>query len=91
MATTFSNKTHILGQLWSNYQGSDNFVDFIEYNDLGLPLAYMIDIDICEANERGEEFINETWDSFLTELGLADAGFEHIDDVLAAGEITVAE
>lgn len=91
MATTFSNKAHILGQLWSNYQNDDHFVDFIEYNDLGLPLAYMIDIDVCEANDRGKEFVNETWNSFLVELEIDDAGFEHIDDVFAAGGVVIAQ
>jgi len=91
MATTFSNKVYILGQLWSFYRGEDHFVDFIAYHDLGVPLAHMIYLDVCQANQAGEQIINETWDSLLDQIGIEDTGFEHIDDVLTAGNVIIVE
>ncbi len=40
MATTFENKCAILADLWLNYKDNEELEDFVEYNDLGLPLAY---------------------------------------------------
>ena len=91
MATTFSNKVYILGQLWSFHKGSDHFVDFISYHNVGMPLAHMIDIDVCQANETGERIINETWDSLLDQIGIDDTGFEHIDDVFISGNVIISE
>ena len=38
--TSFENKAHILGQLWINFKTEDEWSDFFEYNDMGLPLAF---------------------------------------------------
>ena len=46
MATDFSTKTAILADLWINYRDEGEFEDFIEYNDLGLPLAYLINTEL---------------------------------------------
>jgi hypothetical protein len=35
---TFDNKISILAELWMNYRDDEELQDFIEYNDLGLPL-----------------------------------------------------
>jgi hypothetical protein len=91
MATTFSNKVHILGQLERFYKSDDHFVDFIAYHNLGVPLASMISLDVCQANEAGEKIINETWDSLLDQIGISDTGFEDIDDVFIAGNVIIVE
>jgi hypothetical protein len=82
MTTTFENKTLILADLWLNYKQDEEFQDFLEYNDLGLPLAYMIANDIVKNTELAEKFINETFDLLLAGLGIEDTGFELLDDLL---------
>ncbi len=39
---TFDNKVSILAELWMNYRDDEQLKDFIEYNDLGLPMAYFL-------------------------------------------------
>lgn len=80
--TTFSNKCIILADLWLNYRDDEEFQDFVEYNDLGLPLAYAIANAIVESNGIVSNFINETFDLLLAGLGIEDTGFESIEDVL---------
>jgi hypothetical protein len=86
MATTFKNKVSILADLWMLYRDDQNFEDFFEYNDLGLPLAYALDNDIVVANDRTNEFIEETFALLLTGLEQEDTGFESINDLLQLEE-----
>lgn len=81
--TTFDNKTQILADLWLNYRNEGDFVDFIEYNDLGLPLAYAISAGIVPATDRAREFIEETFALLLASLDIEeDTGFDSLDDLL---------
>lgn len=80
--TTFSNKCAILADLWISYRDDPEFVDFVDYNDLGLPLAYAIDNQIIESSPLSENLINETFDLLLEGIGVEDTGFESIEEVL---------
>lgn len=82
-STLYSNKVSILSELWMNYRNDAEFQDFIEYNDLGLPLAYAIEQDIVKSSDLAQKFIEETFDLFLAGLDTSDTGFETLDDVLA--------
>jgi hypothetical protein len=84
MATTITNKAIILADLWLNYRDDEEFQDFVEYNDLGLPLAYMLANNIVKSTPQADKFISETFDLLLAGLGIEDDedGFEVLDDVL---------
>lgn len=84
--TDFSSICRILGQLYSDYKEDIGFRDFIEFNDLGLPLAYLTTEGLCEPNPDGEKYVAETWNLFLASLKIDDEGFESLDEVLAAAE-----
>ena len=83
MTTSVSNKAIILADLWLNYRQDEEFKDFIDYNDIGLPLSYIIANNIVELSPMAEQFINETFDLLLAGLGLDDTGFELLDDLLS--------
>jgi hypothetical protein len=86
MTTTFSNKTIILADLWLNYRDDEEFQDFIEYNDLGLPLAYAYANGILtELSDKAEMFVDEAWNLLLAGMEIEDTGFETLDDLLEAG------
>jgi hypothetical protein len=80
--TTQDNKTSILAELWMEYKNDEEFDDFMQYNDLGLPLAYAISNGIVDGTEQSEKFINETFELLLTILGIEDQGFETLNDLL---------
>ena len=83
--TSKQNKTTILADLWLNYRDDEEFQDFVEYNDLGLPLSYAIANGIVETNATVEKFIDESWDLLLAGLGMEDTGFESLDQLLDDG------
>ena len=85
--TTLENKTEILSDIWLNYRNDSEFEDFIQYNDLGLPLAYAINAGIVVISDRATEFINETFALLLAGLDIQeDTGFESLDDILQIDE-----
>ena len=87
MATTLKDKCDILAEIWMSYRDDDEFADFVEYNDLGLPLAYAISSGIVEATDRAESFIEESFALLLAGLDIeSDTGFETLEDVLDLDE-----
>jgi hypothetical protein len=85
--TPFSNKVMILADLWMNYRGDEEFADFFEYNDLGLPLSYAIANNIVEKTATAETVINETFALLLSALEEPDdMGFDSLDDLLGFQE-----
>lgn len=80
--TEYSNKISILAEVWLNYRSDEDFEDFVEYNDLGLPLAYMLENDIVKPTAVSETFINETFSLLLALLEVEDIGFENLEELL---------
>jgi hypothetical protein len=81
--TTFENKCKILTELWINYRDHEDFEDFVEFNDISLPLAYLISNGIVESSSKAEEFINETWVLLLEELCIPiDNNFKDLASVI---------
>jgi hypothetical protein len=86
--TDFINKCSILGQFYSQYKEEKDFEDFMEFNDLGLPLAYFVSENLCEVSDDGVRYISETWNLFIASLELEDTGFTNLEEVfIAAGEL----
>ena len=80
--TGFESKCSILADLWMNYRHEEEFQDFVEYNDMGLPLAFMASEDLATPRERGIAIINETFELLLSTLEVEDTGFESLDDLM---------
>ena len=79
---TFENKITILAELWMNYRDDEDLQDFVEYNDLGLPLAYFLMNEIVLPTSQSELYINETYDLFIASLQVEDKEWESLDELL---------
>lgn len=82
-STHFSDKVAILADLWLNYKQDEEFADFVEYNDIGLPLSYVVNEGIVETTELATRFIEETFDLLLAGLEIEDTGFTSLDELLS--------
>ena len=80
--TDFYIKCEILGDLYQNYK--EDFKEFVEFNDLGFPLAYFNSQGLALPSVDGVRFIEETWDLLLTELNVEDEGFEDLSHLLTS-------
>ena len=84
--TPFSKKCEILGELWLAYRQDEELEDFIEYNDLGLPIAYAIANDIVKSTDMAKSFVEETFDLLIKSMQLEDTGWENLDELLSMGK-----
>lgn len=84
--TLFVNKCSILGELWLNFRDDEDYQDFIEYNDIGLPLAYILDSEIADINDSSVKYIDETFALLLEQLEIEDQGFEDLNELINAAE-----
>ncbi len=82
MTTLPQMKIKILSELWMTYRDEEAFAEFVEYNDIGLPLAYFIASEIVEPSPRADLYLAETFDMLLASLELEDKGFEDLEEML---------
>ena len=81
-----STKCKILSDLWIRYRNEETLEDFFNYNDISLPLAFLLDENvIAEKNSAIESFIEETFMLFLKAVEMDDQGFEELDEILGLG------
>jgi hypothetical protein len=89
MPIDFTDKCGILGQFWFEYRDDDKLSDFIEYNDIGLPLSWFISTGVVTPNPIAEDYVNETFALFLAALSLTENdvdGLDNLNDVLEVVE-----
>jgi len=84
--TDFSSQVNILGKLYADYKDEKTFRAFMEYNDVGLPLAYLTAEGLASPSEDGMRYIVETFELFMQTIGVEDTGFDNLDDVLDASQ-----
>ena len=82
MTNSFENKCSILAELWMNYRDDDELEDFIAYNDIGLPLAYIIHNDLATPTGQSEIYIDETYDLLLSAVASPDKEYGSLDELL---------
>ena len=70
MATDFSTKASILADLWINFRADEELADFVEYNDIGLPLGYFVHTDLVKPSDDAVKYIEETFNLLCASLNL---------------------
>jgi hypothetical protein len=75
-------KAEILVQFTQDHFNSEEYDDFFDYNDLGIPMSIAITQDMVILTDSGEELLEETWKE-LCLLFEADPNgeYESIDDL----------
>ncbi len=94
MSVDFADKCGILGQFWFEFRQDEKLEDFIEYNDVGLPLAWFIATGVVQPLPMAEDYINETFNLFLAALEVTEEEVEEFDSLetlLAYVEMKIAK
>jgi hypothetical protein len=79
---SIADKAGILGELWINYRDDEDFSNFIEYNDIGLPLAYFVAEGLVnEPTTLGEQYIIETFEMFAQAMDMTEEEIEVLDEI----------
>lgn len=80
--TTFENKCNILSEVWVDYRDEKDLEEFLTYNDLGLPLGFMVSEALVTPSQKAKDMIAETFDLLLGTLEVEDIGFESFDELM---------
>jgi hypothetical protein len=83
MTTDYASKIDILNDLWINYSDEEGFQDFIEINDLGLPLAHLISSGIVESTPLAEQLVNQSFNDLMELFEIEDSGFKSFGEILS--------
>jgi hypothetical protein len=88
----FSRKCEVLADLWLNHRGDSDLEDFIEYNDIGLPLAYAFAEDLAKPTALAEKYIEETYALLVEALEIpADYDYESLDEMFDTSDREIRE
>jgi hypothetical protein len=80
--TDFNTICKILGEMHISYTEDGLHSDFVQFNDLGVPLAYFVSEGLATPSEEGRDKILETWELLMRAAEKEDTGFSELDDVL---------
>ena len=81
--TPLENKAQIVVEFIQDYKDDEEYEEFFEYNDLGIPLAIAITQDMAYLTDSGSNVFEETW-ARLCDLFDADVSdsYESIDELM---------
>lgn len=82
--TSYENKVQILGKFWLQCRSDNDLQEFLDDNDLGLPVAYALSTGMVEGGAEAKELIEETFDRVIDSMGIEDRGFSTLAEVLQA-------
>lgn len=81
--TDYSKQIDILHELFYNHADEERFADFVNFNDIGLPLAYAIHAGIVESTPLAEELVRQTFGLLLALFGIdEDEGFKSLEQII---------
>ena len=82
MGTPFEKRVEILAELWLYNRDDVKLKDFFEYNDVGMPAAWLTDEELVTPTPPLMLLISETFDVLLAALEIKeDTGFDALDDL----------
>ena len=77
----FADKTGILAQCWIDFRDDEHFETFVEYNDIGLPMAYYVAEGLVkELTPLGEQYIDESFSMLLSVLEVEEQEVEFLPE-----------
>lgn len=82
MTTDYANKIDILNDVWVNHSDNGYLSEFIELNDLGLPLSYLIANGIVESTPLAAQLINGSFSDLLELFDVEDVGFKSLEQIV---------
>ena len=72
----YKDKERIVSQSWFAIMANKSWSEVQKFGDLGFPLAYGGQNDLCLVGSQGQEYVEEVYDVLLTSLGIPDGEYE---------------
>jgi len=78
----FADKTGILGQLWIDFRDDENFSAFMDYNDIGVPMAYYLAEGLVNGlTPLGEQYVEESIDMMFKLLEINEKEVDELEEI----------
>lgn len=86
-------KAEIIVRFVSDNLGVDEYRDFFEYNDLGIPLSVAVKFNLCTLTDEGIKELNETYSDLCSYVGIDDTyEYKSEEDFMAdIGDLDIDE
>ncbi len=85
---TLWNKCDILSEIWYYHRDNEEFEDFLEMYDIGLPLAYFLREKICLPTKAGQTLMQDTYEALIGKFGVsATKVFAGLDELISQRKI----
>ena len=81
--TEFTSICEILKEIRNLNTDEGLWDEFCQFNDIGVPLAYLVAEDLAIPTDAGIEMIMATWDLLMKGLETEDEGFKNLSELLA--------
>ena len=79
----FDDKAHVVAEAWMLVRKSSEWDDVVKYGDVGFPLAYAYDNDLCSVQEgRGRAYVEEVYELLLNILQVPDIEYADFEAML---------
>jgi len=79
--TPFKIQCEILSEFWQSHKNDPKMSEFVEFNDLGLPLAYAINNEIVQGSDLATRYVNDTFSQFLEFHNISDQNFKSLGEI----------
>ena len=86
MNTKLEDQITILAELFIKHSSDEEFEDFFEVNDLGLPLAYLCAKGHASHSDSGVGVIESTFADLLDLFEVEDIGFKKLSEITESEE-----
>lgn len=89
-SSSFFTKCAILSDVLNNHAEDESLAEFVEYNDIGLPLAQRVNAaeeisDLDEDDQDNLDYLDETWEQLCETLGVdKDGDYTSLEDMRKA-------
>lgn len=83
MTTNYDKQIEILNEVWYHHRDEEQFFDFVDFNDVGLPLAHLIHKGIIQSTPMAEELVRESFGLLLALFNINDdTGFDSLSKIM---------
>ena len=66
-----------------NSTTDETYLNFLLYNDLGIPLSQAVVYNLAHLTEEGEAIVNDTWENFCSIVEIdPEKDYESIDEMM---------
>jgi hypothetical protein len=93
MSISFSRKCDLLAEVHVEASWNDELNEFRKYNDVGLPLSYLLSIGMVELKgDEGRVHIEETWELLCEALEVDnDTDYSNIDEMISKSKYSTKQ